>query len=415
LAQARVRLFGYVKPILWVGLADPYPVRAMGRLQLGVEGGAGGGISYYGAFDMEVDDSFLFQWDDPAGRGGAAFFPVELYARYALGPFDFKLGKQFIFWGQTDWINPTDVLCAWDYLNISSEIEDYRIAAWALRTQAFAGPVTFDFVWIPLGLPHRFGSLSPAASMANAISKSSQGIEVKVEEFKPKGTIEDSELALRVGANLGGFDFHLMGYWGRDKNPTIRVKPQIDPQSKRPTALLIQPSYERIIVTGFDLSRPLGSLMIKLEGAYTHTQDFEGKDTNVSNPHVEGVFNLTYTFSTDFKISLQYAMTYRLHYDYALEEEARQKSQNPQHTPQTYTHSVTLNLRWKIISILGVQLTSVFQIDDPSAFVLGFFDLELVDALRLYVGVVGFFGPQESFWGKMFSFSRAFLELKYSF
>ena len=410
---ARPRLFGYVKPILWVGLADPYAVRGLARLQLGVQGGEGAGISYYGSLDMEVDDSLLFKGTDAAGRGGASFFPVEAYVRYSVGPLDLKVGKQFIFWGQADWVNPTDVLCAWDHLNVSSEIEDYRIATWAIRAQAFAGPLTFDLVLVPLGLPHRFGGAGSAAGSAGAGRSGGQPTEVK--RYEPQGTIDDAEAGLRVGFSLAGFDLHLMGYWGLDKYPTVRVSPKINPTTGKPEGMLVQQSHDRVIVVGGDVSRPFGSLMIKAEAAWHRTDDTDGKDPSQPNPHVDGVLGLGYTISNDMKLSLQYILVYRLAYDLAAEDAYRKQAGLTTNTPQAATHSASLNLSWKILSRLELQLTSVLSISDPSLFILGFVNVELVDGLRLYVGTVAFVGPTASQWGMLRPYSRVFTELKYSF
>ena len=52
------------------------------------------------------------------------------------GFLDLSVGKQYVFCGQTDWVNPTDLFTPWDYVNISSELEDYRVAPWAIRATA---------------------------------------------------------------------------------------------------------------------------------------------------------------------------------------------------------------------------------------------------------------------------------------
>jgi len=80
-------------------------------------------------------------------------YPVEFYLDLHTSFMDLRFGQQYIFWGSTDWINPTDVINPWDYENLSSEIEDYRLSVLALRSDMYVGDLAIQAVLVPRFTP----------------------------------------------------------------------------------------------------------------------------------------------------------------------------------------------------------------------------------------------------------------------
>ncbi|MBW1881821.1 MAG: hypothetical protein JRJ84_25980 [Deltaproteobacteria bacterium] len=136
---------GYVKAQIEV-LPFAEAVGASARLQQQLSGGDDI-ASFRAAFDLDLDLGLIGSTNLDERDAEVRILPVECYVTLHPSWFDLSAGKQYVFWGQTDWVNPTDLFTPWDYLHISSELEDYRVAPWALRFTAYVRDTSFDLVW----------------------------------------------------------------------------------------------------------------------------------------------------------------------------------------------------------------------------------------------------------------------------
>ena len=74
-------------------------------------------------------------------------------ATISRGPFTIDVGKQFIRWGKTDILNPTDRFAPRDFLNV---VDTEFLAVTGVRAAAQAGEQnTFEIVWVPRLTPSR--------------------------------------------------------------------------------------------------------------------------------------------------------------------------------------------------------------------------------------------------------------------
>jgi len=76
----------------------------------------------------------------------------RLSATLTGGGFTLDAGKQFIRWGKTDIVTPTDRFAPRDFLNV---IDNEFLAMTALRGAAQVGDDTFEAVWSPRFTPSR--------------------------------------------------------------------------------------------------------------------------------------------------------------------------------------------------------------------------------------------------------------------
>ena len=79
------------------------------------------------------------------------------------------------------------------------------------------------------------------------------------------------------------------------------------------------------------------------------------------------------------------------------------------------TRSVSARLAYKKEGYYSLQLIGVYNLADGDYFLLPIFNYEIADGLNLYAGATFFAGPENSPFGRNKDFSRAFLEIKYSF
>lgn len=115
-------------------------------------------LKFDAAFDAETDSHRQVErsWDlDWNGR--TIQRPALSLRRYSAtlhkGKFTAELGRQFIRWGKTDILNPTDRFAPKDYLtNVVSP--DY-LGVIAARVTIEAGGDTYDLIWQPLFTPSR--------------------------------------------------------------------------------------------------------------------------------------------------------------------------------------------------------------------------------------------------------------------
>ncbi|RME29857.1 MAG: hypothetical protein D6806_00850, partial [Deltaproteobacteria bacterium] len=143
-AFAESRIQGHVKGFWFQQAGGEWLMdRAGARLQLGFSG-TSGDFGFMGAVNAEFD-SRLFSAEAARRDAGAQLYPVEAWVEYAGQWLELRLGLQYVFWGRTDWENPTDVLTPWDYPDMAAELEDYRTAVPAARLRIYpAGELSLD-------------------------------------------------------------------------------------------------------------------------------------------------------------------------------------------------------------------------------------------------------------------------------
>src|SRR4029077_6578268 len=119
----------FVKPASWLQFAAGADVRA----------------NTHGQVDASVDIG-----DRDLKRPALSI--RRLSATLNHGPFTLDVGKQFIRWGKTDIVTPTDRFAPRDFLNvIDAEFLPVTGARASLQTKTD----TFEFVWVPGLTPSR--------------------------------------------------------------------------------------------------------------------------------------------------------------------------------------------------------------------------------------------------------------------
>ena len=400
-AEDVVELHGYAKATGSVGFTDPVMVEGLSRLQLDASGRQGP-ASFRATFDLDLEASAVDP-SDPSDRAAElSVLPVELKVGLHPGNFDVVLGKQYIFWGQTDWANPTDLFTPWDYVNISNELEDYRIAPWAVRTTGYLGDVSLDLVWVPLPMPHAMG--------LDAMATDEIGVG---EAVMPTRDLNHSDMGARLSALFWGFDASLMVFRGLDKRPSMEMTVDFgqDPW------LILEPHYGGMSAVGGDLSRAIGSqLLLKVEAANYWTQDLDGDDPTVRNPELYSVAGLTWVPHPNFNFTVQGTSNHLWHHDPDADLAALQAlgDPDPQVDPVD-TWGLVERAAWTWQDTVSVSVVGVQGLPEGDHFELAYASWRAADGLTVLAGVLLFGGPDDTRFGAMKSERRAFTEVKYSF
>ncbi|MDZ7373756.1 MAG: hypothetical protein ONB23_07270 [candidate division KSB1 bacterium] len=406
-AQAQSRLGGYVKFYHHNRFEGTSEMARTGtRLQLTAQQSFAQKAALFGSLDFDVNET--------EGRGqffrhrGASVevYPVELYVDLYSPYADVRLGKQFIFWGKAEWINPTDNINPWDYANMSAEIEDYRLPVTAARLDLYLGPTTLELVTVPVFLPHRIPGLEERELQIpngpTVVWKSPQ---------LPPARLSQAELAVRLMGRVAGADLSLSYYRGHDHSPSYRKAFWFSASQSR---IELAPFFPSLNVIGGDLQKVFGQWGIRAEGAYFRTEDRDGRDVLLPNPHATVVTGLDYTPSEQLGLTLQLSLDRRFRYVESWER-AQRETLGLEGAPPRNTYALSGRFRWKPADYWDSQTIFVWNRPTGDRFVLAFVSHQPVDALSLTIGGVFFGGPSDTPFGRMRDQDRLFLEVKASF
>jgi hypothetical protein len=172
-------------------------------------------------------------------------------------------GKQFIRWGKTDIVTPTDRFAPRDFMNV---VDTEFLAVTGVRAAVQAGSGsdagrdTFEAVWVPRLTPSRVPLLDQRWTV---VPPAAAGIPiVDAGAVLPEG----SETGLRWSHVGAGLEYSLSYFDGFNHLPNIDVSPALN--AARALEIDVRRSYPSIRTYGADLALPTRWLTIKAETAY---------------------------------------------------------------------------------------------------------------------------------------------------
>jgi hypothetical protein len=186
----------------------------------------------------------------------------------ARGPVTIEAGKQFIRWGKTDIVTPTDRFAPRDYLNV---FDSEFLAVQGVRAIGQLADHTIDVVWAPAFTPSRI----PLASKRWTVLPPDAPALEAVERRLPEG----SQAGVRWGYTGGAYEVSLSWFDGFNHLPIIEPALGIGPldptragalDSARagfaPLAVAIR--FPSMRMYGADAVLPTRWLTVKAEGGY---------------------------------------------------------------------------------------------------------------------------------------------------
>jgi hypothetical protein len=209
-----------------------------------------------GAIDLRVDthrqverDLHLSWWDRETRRPAGEV--RQLSATYHSGPVTFEAGKQFIRWGKTDIVTPTDRFAPRDFLTV---VDNEFLAITAARLNYEKGSNTIEAVWSPRLTPSRVPLLNQRWAV--------------IPELPPGVTLYDGGATFPGGPqsgvrwnHTGAVEYELSAYQGFNHLPSFN-----------PQAALIR-YYPKMLMIGGDLAIPTPLFVVKGEAAQFTSSD----------------------------------------------------------------------------------------------------------------------------------------------
>ena len=212
-----------------------------------------GGIDVRANTHDQVEDSWRVDLTDRTIRRPRVAVR-RLSATVNRGPLTVDAGKQFIRWGKTDIVTPTDRFAPRDFLNV---IDAEFIAVIGVRGVVEVGDETFEGVWLPRFTPSRVPLLDQRWTVVTA-----QAAELPL--FDAGSVLPGGSQAGVRWSHVGaGFEYSASFFDGFNHLPNIAPALQA-----APTGLEVTRVYPSIRTYGGDAAVPTRWATIKGEAAY---------------------------------------------------------------------------------------------------------------------------------------------------
>jgi hypothetical protein len=232
-----------------------------------------GVLQLAGAIDLRTDthrqverDLRLSWWDRETQRPAAAV--RRLSATYHRGSTTVEFGKQFIRWGKTDILTPTDRFAPRDFLTV---VDNEFLAVTAARVNFEKGENTIEAVWSPRLTPSRIPLLNqrwaPVPEPLSGIALREGGANF------PGGP----QYGMRWN-HTGAVEYELSVYQGFNHLPLFQVRPQFANAAPGETVLNLVRFYPKMLMAGGDVAIPARLFTVKAEAAHFSSTDARSDD-----------------------------------------------------------------------------------------------------------------------------------------
>lgn len=225
-------------------------------------------------------------------------FSVELgeaYVSVYLGRSELTVGRQKVSWGSADALAPLDVVNPHDLSYPVAQPSTTRQATLMARLRVDAPDgIGLDLVLVPVFEPSRLPGREWQPDVALPPFPPEAGVVglAPVLDDRPAPALANVQFGVRATFDLDlfdGTDASVTYFRGFAKLPTASFR--LEPAPGMPGSNLVQPvlSYDRIHVIGLDFSSVIGAYVVRGDAALTLTDDHEGTDPTVGNPHFAAV------------------------------------------------------------------------------------------------------------------------------
>jgi hypothetical protein len=214
---------------------------------------------------------------------------------------DVKLGRQILTWGTGDYLFINDLFPK-DYKSffLGRDDEYLKAPSDAAKVSAYSDLVNMDLVYTPRFNPDRFIDGERISYFSPLLGRLA-GEDAKVHVRDRNDWFEDSETALRLSRNIGGYDVALYGYEGFWKDPV-----GFDPSSGRAT-------FPRLGAYGASARGNVWKGIGHVEaGYYDSRDDGSGHNPFIPNSQVRFLVGYEQEVAEDFTVGGQYYLEHMM-------------------------------------------------------------------------------------------------------
>ena len=331
----------------------------------------------------------------------------EAYLDLYFPSMDIRVGKQAIVWGEAEGAFITDIVSPQDLRSfILADFAEIRMGVPAVKADYYAGPLTFEAVWLPRFVPtdqpdsESIWSTDQLKMMNNA------------DQDMPGDDLENSEFFGKVSYFGAAFNGELMAGYAWDDNPILEGN--IDLPTGTPT---LTAQYERYTVVGGSFSTTIGSVVLRSEAAAYLDRAFTAIETPgpptrtlaTSKHHqLHGLAGLDWSL-LGVDMSSQYILQYIHDYDAALMSEE-------------YDHTLTFRMRdsnmaetltWELFTYVGFDPEDIENSTD--ALLRPSLTYSMEDGVEIETGAEIFLGDESGKFGQYEDNTMAYVSLRWYF
>jgi hypothetical protein len=347
---------------------------------------------------------------------GPTFELKETYVGYQSPKLDLYLGAKIITWGRCDGFNPTDNITPYNYFFLTANPDDQKLSNFLMHTRWHITPaLNLELVLIPYYRPsvYRY-DLFDLGDYTTFTAPT-----------WPAKTFENGSIAGRFNADFSGVGFSASYFRGFDPYYGFTIS-SFTMQGLTPQVQLTAKPYQKSTF-GADLSVPIGSWIIRAEGTYTHTNDY---DTNmyIPNPGFYYVAGVEYSFWNIVAI-LQYIGHYTLDFvslddlpppqtvEQMVNRELTSFNRKIFYQEKEANHALSLSMSRSFLhETLSAQATGYYNFTSEEWFVRPKIAWKITDHLETSLGGFYSYGPDQSlYYYASDIFNGVFLELKATF
>jgi hypothetical protein len=251
-----ISIGGFLRSALYLGNTpleeDPYLQSAYGQASLQLTARAGTKASAH----ADLRFRYGTEWQQPVSELEIR----EAYVDLQTGPAGFKIGKLISPWGKGTLFNPTNKLTPMDPIRRSPEIDDMNLGIWAVQGDVNLGSyLKLTGTWNPL--------YQPGKLLIDPIPM--PGYVTFLEPEYPGVTLNKGSYGFSLDLHAPLLDASLYWFDGYHNWPGIAFDSfEMDSVSMEPIVMKIYEKAYRIRMAGADISVPVGSWILRAEGAW---------------------------------------------------------------------------------------------------------------------------------------------------
>lgn len=311
----------------------------------------------------------------------------EGYLDYVSGSWDLRAGRQIITWGIGDMIFVNDVFPKdYEAFYAGRPLEYLKKGVDAVKIGLYPQAANIELVVIPSFEPNTFPR---EERFHDSMDPDADG---------PVETLENTEAALRVYRNIGGYDASLYFYRGFSRTPSL----DSDGEFFYPELSSYGASVE---------GRALSGILGFEAGYYDSRQDRDGDDPTVPNSSTRALVSYKKQIVEDLDIGVQYYVEYMHEYsDYESTLPAGYEK-----VDRLY-HLTTLRLtRFVMHQALRLSLFVFYSPSDDDYILNPEVKYKFTDKVWAAVGGNIFDGNESGRFGQLDKNDNAYLQMRYEF
>lgn len=327
----------------------------------------------------------------------------ENYVDFSGAGMEFRLGKQYVVWGEMVGMFLADVVSPRDLRGpMQVELDNIRRTQWAARIERFSGDWHSEALWVPVQTYDKIGK--PGADFYPYPALPTPGYAfVIADEKRPKRDISNSGFGLRTGFLKAGWDVSAFGYVSRDVTATFERNIVTSPVP----ATIYTPVHDRIRQFGATVAKDFSGMVFKTEAVYTKGRRFsvtrlDDADGLIKSDSLDLAMGLDFTPMTDARLNAQvFNRTLAKH------DSSMVVSRSETGGSLYFTYALTPNLEGQLLWARS------FNRDD--GWVSPVVVWKFSQNTRLRVGADFYYGPTTGMFGRYDNQDRVFAEVRLSY